>query len=141
MDINITGVGQNTGGGHMKVLLIDDSLTMRKMQEKVLNDMGITNIVEAEDGMEGMEKLKSHEYKFDLALLDLNMPKMDGMEMLKLVKQTYEAHAIPVIICSSVSDKEKIMEAIKIGADNYLVKPFQPEDLRKKIEAVFAKLN
>jgi two-component system chemotaxis response regulator CheY len=120
----------------MKVMLIDDSSTMRKIQKRVLSGMGITEIVEAGDGKEGLEKLKENNYDFTFVLCDINMPEMNGMETLKALRQIPEAKSLPVIMCTSVAEKGQVMEAIKAGATNYLVKPFQPEDLEAKIKAV-----
>ena len=120
----------------MKVMLIDDSSTMRKIQKRVLNGMDVTDIVEAGDGKEGLEKLKEHNYDFTFVLCDINMPEMNGMETLKALRQIPEAKDLPIIMCTSVAEKGQVMEAIKAGATNYLVKPFQPEDLQAKIKAV-----
>ena len=120
----------------MKVMLIDDSSTMRKIQKRVLTTMDVTEIVEAGDGKEGLEKLKAHNYDFTFVLCDINMPEMNGMETLKALRQIPEAKDLPIIMCTSVAEKGQVMEAIKAGATNYLVKPFQPEDLKAKIDAV-----
>lgn len=120
----------------MKVMLIDDSSTMRKIQKRVLTTMDVTEIVEAGDGKEGLEKLKEHNYDFTFVLCDINMPEMNGMETLRALRQIPEAKDLPIIMCTSVAEKGQVMEAIKAGATNYLVKPFQPEDLQAKIKAV-----
>ena len=121
----------------MKVLLTDDSSTMRKIQRKVLSEMGIEDITEAGNGKEAIAALKAG--TFDFVLMDVNMPEMTGLEALKEIKATPEIAATPIIMCTSVAEKTQVMEAIKAGASNYLVKPFQPEDLKKKIEAVMEK--
>ncbi len=120
----------------MKVLLTDDSSTMRKIQKRVLASMDITDITEASNGKEALEILKET-HDFDFLLLDINMPEMNGMETLKEIRSNPVTAKLPVIMCTSVAEKGQVMEAIKAGATNYLVKPFQPDDLKKKIEATF----
>ena len=117
----------------MKVLLIDDSTTMRKIQRRALSSLGIENVEEASNGREGVDKLQAENYSYNIVLLDMNMPEMGGMEVLKTVRADPKSNNIPIIMCTSVADKEQVMEAIKSGASNYVVKPFTPEDLQKKI--------
>lgn len=123
----------------MKVLLIDDSSTMRKIQKRVLETMGITDIVEAGNGKEALEKLKENNNDFTFILCDINMPEMNGMETLKAIRTNPDTAKLPVIMCTSVAEKGQVMEAIKAGATNYLVKPFQPEELQNKINTVLGK--
>lgn len=101
--------------------------------------MDITDIVEAGNGVEAMDTLKQHNFDFTFVLCDINMPEMNGMETLKAIRESAEGKTLPVIMCTSVAEKGQVMEAIKAGATNYLVKPFQPEDLQKKIETVLEK--
>ncbi|MCM8529420.1 MAG: response regulator [Lentisphaeraceae bacterium] len=117
----------------MKVLLIDDSTTMRKIQRRALSTLGIEDVDEAANGREGVDKLQAENYGYNMVLLDMNMPEMGGMEVLKTVRADPKSNNIPIIMCTSVADKEQVMEAIKSGASNYVVKPFTPEDLQKKI--------
>lgn len=117
----------------MRVLLIDDSTTMRKIQRRALNTLGIENIDEAPNGKEGVDKLQAESYSYNLVLLDMNMPEMGGLEVLKVVRADPASNNIPIVMCTSVADKEQVMEAIKSGASNYVVKPFTPEDLQKKV--------
>lgn len=123
----------------MKVLLIDDSSTMRKIQKRVLAGMDITDVSEAGNGKEAMEVLKQNNFDFTFVLCDINMPEMNGMETLAAIRSAPEGAKLPVIMCTSVAEKGQVMEAIKAGATNYLVKPFQPEDLQKKIETILNK--
>ncbi len=118
----------------MKVLLTDDSTTMRKIQKRVLQTMGITEIVEASDGKMALEKLTEHNYNFDFMLCDINMPEMSGIETLRNIRSVPEGAKLPIIMCTSVAEKDQVMEAIKAGASNYVIKPFKPEDLQSKIE-------
>ena len=117
----------------MKVLLIDDSTTMRKIQRRALGGLGIEDIDEAANGKEGIDKLQATSYGYDLVMLDMNMPEMGGLEVLKAVRADPASNNIPIVMCTSVADKEQVMEAIKSGASNYVVKPFTPDDLQKKV--------
>ncbi len=123
----------------MKILLTDDSSTMRKIQRKALNEMGITDIIEAGNGKEAIAKLKEINYDITLIMLDINMPEMNGIDTLKAIRATPESARLPVIMCTSVAEKSQVMEAIKAGASNYVIKPFQTDDLKQKIEATLAK--
>lgn len=124
----------------MRVLLIDDSSTMRKIQRRVISELNPDwELVEAGNGKEALDKLKEFNFQFDLILCDINMPEMNGMETLKAIRTTPQTAKTPVIMCTSVAEKGQVMEAIKAGATNYLVKPFQPEDLKNKINAVLSK--
>jgi two-component system chemotaxis response regulator CheY len=124
----------------MRILLVDDSSTMRKIQRRVLTEMSPEyDIVEAGNGKEALEKLKEFNFQFGLVLCDINMPDLNGMETLKAIRSMPETLKLPIIMCTSVAEKGQVMEAIKAGATNYLVKPFQPEDLKNKISTVLSK--
>lgn len=125
----------------MKVLLIDDSSTMRNIQKRALGQMGVEegDISEAGNGIEALEELKKNSYNFDLIMCDINMPQMNGIETVKALRQIPEGKSLPVIMCTSVAEKSSVIEAVKAGANNYLVKPFRPEDLKAKIEQTLQK--
>jgi two-component system chemotaxis response regulator CheY len=116
----------------MRMLLVDDSVTMRRIQKTQINSLGITDILEAGDGQEALGKLKSN-MPIDMVLLDWNMPVMDGMAFLKTVRADASFKDVKVIMCTSESEKSKVVEALKAGANNYIVKPFTPEALKEKI--------
>ncbi len=116
----------------MKILLVEDSSTMRRIQKTQLADLGITAIIEAEDGEEALEQLKSN-MPVDLILLDWNMPVMDGLTFLKTVRKNPEYKQIKIVMCTSESEKGKVIEAMKEGADNYIIKPFVPDSLKQKL--------
>ena len=118
----------------MRVLLIDDSSTMRKIQKRALGEIGITDIEEAENGLVGLEKLKADGFNYSFVMLDMNMPEMSGIEVLTAVRAA--GQKIPIIMCTSVADKAVVMDCIKAGANNYVVKPFKPEELQKKIQSI-----
>jgi two-component system chemotaxis response regulator CheY len=118
----------------MKVLLVDDSNTMRRIQRNTLEKIGYTDVTEAQDGADALDKLKAG--GFQLVLMDWNMPNMTGIEALKKIKADPGLKSTPVIMVTSESEKSKIIEAIQAGAANYVVKPFQPETLSEKIAAI-----
>jgi two-component system chemotaxis response regulator CheY len=115
----------------MKLLLVDDSATMRRIQRTQLGSMGINDVDEAGNGEEALGKLSSAAY--DVVLLDWNMPVMDGLTCLQSIRANGAYKSIRVIMCTSESEKAKVMEALKAGANNYIVKPFTPEALKEKL--------
>ena len=115
----------------MKVLVVDDSRTLRKLLIRELNGIGITNISEASDGVEAIEKLNQDTY--DLMLLDMEMPELGGLETLKIVKEDAGLSYLPVIIISSADNFDKTVECIQIGAEDYLPKPFNAVLLRARV--------
>ena len=116
----------------MKVLLVDDSVTMRRIQKTQINTLGITDIIEAGDGQEALGKLKGS-MPIDLVLLDWNMPVMDGITFLKTVRADDTYKDVKIIMCTSESEKTRVVEALKSGANNYIIKPFTPEALKEKL--------
>ncbi|MFP4012699.1 MAG: response regulator [Chitinispirillaceae bacterium] len=116
----------------MKILLVDDSLTMRRIQKTQMNNLGISDIIEAGDGEEAFAKLQSN-MPIDLILLDWNMPVMDGITFLRKIRSDDTYKGVKVIMCTSESEKSRVVEALKSGANNYIVKPFTPEALKEKL--------
>lgn len=116
----------------MRILLIDDSATMRRIQKTQVNGLGINDVVEAGDGEEGLKRLKES-MPVDMIMLDWNMPVMDGLTFLKKLRADNTYKDVKVIMCTSESEKTKVVEALKAGANNYLVKPFTPEALKEKL--------
>ncbi len=115
----------------MKILLVDDSQTMRKLQKRTLRNIGYEDVIEADDGEQGLKLLEEH--NIDLILLDINMPKMDGLETLKNIRKISSYDNIKIIMVTSESDKKILIESIGEGANDYLTKPFRPELLKDKI--------
>ena len=115
----------------MKVLVVDDSRTLRRLLIRELNIMGITDISEAGDGNEALVRLR--EKTPDLMLLDMEMPELDGLGVLKVVKSSSELNYLPIIMVSSAEQFEKTVECIQLGADDYLPKPFNPVLLRARV--------
>ncbi|MGL1903527.1 MAG: response regulator [Fibrobacterales bacterium] len=118
----------------MKILLVDDSSTMRRIQKNTLKSIGFDDVTEAEDGQVALDILIKNP-TFELVLLDWNMPNMNGIDCLKNIKSSDTTKHIPVIMVTSESEKSRIIEAIQTGASNYVVKPFQPDTLKEKIQS------
>jgi len=121
-----------------RFLVVDDMSTMRKIIKSILAQLGYTNVDEAENGKEALAKLRVAGYQF--VLLDWNMPEMDGLEALKAIRADEKLKDIPVIMVTAEAKKENVLTAIQTGANNYVVKPFTPEVLKKKIEKVWTAL-
>ena len=122
----------------MKVLVVDDFATMRKIIKNVLKQIDIDSVTEAENGKQALEILKKE--KIDLIISDWIMPEMTGIEFLKACKSDESIKKIPFIMVTAEAQKSSVIEAIKSGADNYIVKPFTPEKLKEAIEKAKAKV-
>ncbi len=118
-----------------KVLVVDDSSVMRQIIKKNLKELGFGHITDAEDGVEGLKKLG--DAPVDLVVSDWNMPKMTGIEFLKAVRADDKLKGTAFIMVTSEADKAKIMEAVQAGVSQYIVKPFNANQLEEKIQAVF----
>lgn len=119
----------------MKILLIDDSKTMRNIQKSVLTQLGYTQVEEACDGNDALSKIAA--FGPELILCDWNMPNMDGLTFVKTFRQANKV--IPVIMVTTESEKARVIEAIKAGVNNYVVKPFTPDLLAQRIQETMAK--
>ncbi len=122
----------------VSVLVIDDARSMRRTIRNILKDFGFKKIVEAEDGKEGLKILEQSisTGKFGLILCDWNMPNTSGVEVLQSIKANSELKDIPFIMVTAEGRKEFILDAIKEGADSFIVKPFTPDILSEKISGV-----
>lgn len=114
----------------MRVLVADDSSTMRKIILRSLQAVGVTDITEAADGAEAVALFKPGD--FDMVLTDWNMPGMTGLEVLKAIRA--QDAKIPVIMVTTEAEKSRVLEAIQAGVTDYLVKPFTADTLREKLE-------
>lgn len=119
----------------LKILSVDDFPTMRRIVKNILGQLGLHDVHEAEDGAMALSKLRSE--KFDLVITDWNMPRMNGLELLKEIKADASLKGIPVVMVTAEADKDNVVSALKEGASNYIVKPFNAETLGGKLQAVF----
>jgi two-component system, chemotaxis family, chemotaxis protein CheY len=123
----------------MKVLVVDDFATMRKIIKNVLRQINLEDVVEAESGKHALTLLKSGE-PVDLIISDWIMPEMTGIEFLRACKEDEAYKKIPFIMVTAEAQKDNIMEAIKTGVDNYIVKPFTPDKLQDAIDKARARV-
>ena len=120
---------------NMKILTVDDFSTMRRIIRNMLRQLGYSNIVEAEDGVEALSLLQRE--KVDFVISDWNMPNMNGLDLLKAIRADENLKPIPVLLVTAEALKEYIVEAVKAGVNNYVVKPFTAETLQEKIDTIF----
>lgn len=116
----------------MKILTVDDSSTMRRIIKNTLNRIGHTDVVEAEHGVDALAKMAGVE----LVLTDWNMPEMDGLTFVKALRSNAQYNDVPIIMVTTEAAKKEIIEAIKAGVSDYIVKPFTPDTLKEKIQKV-----
>jgi two-component system chemotaxis response regulator CheY len=121
----------------MKVLVVDDFATMRKIIRNILKQIGFEDIVEAEDGVVALDVLKRE--KVGLVVTDWNMPHMSGIDLLRAIRQAPHSANLPVLMVTAEGLTENVLEAVKAGVSNYVVKPFTAEVLQEKIENIFRK--
>ena len=119
----------------MKVLIVDDFATMRRIVKNILKQIGFTNIIEAEDGKSALKMLQSD--KFDLIMCDWNMPEMPGIELLIRMRSDEQLKGIPFVMVTAEAQKENIIEAVKAGVNSYIVKPFTAEIVDQKLKKLF----
>ena len=123
---------------YMKILVVDDFATMRKVIRNLLKQVGYNNITEAEDGVVALRILKSQ--KVDFIISDWNMPNMSGIEFLKAVRVGNELSGLPFLMVTAEALKENVVQAVKAGVSNYIVKPFTAEVLNEKIGKIIDKI-
>jgi two-component system chemotaxis response regulator CheY len=129
------GVDTMPANKNMKILVVDDFQTMRRIIRNYLRQLGFNNVEEAEDGDVALEKL--NEGQFDFVITDWNMPKMTGIDLLKKIRAENNFKNIPVLIITAEAEKENVVQAAQAGVNDYIVKPFTPEVLQAKIEKIF----
>ena len=122
---------------NMKILIVDDFATMRKVIRNILKQLGYENIVEAEDGVLALRALKSQ--KIDFIICDWNMPNMTGLELLKAVRADDDLASSPFLMVTAEALQENVVAAVKAGVSNYIVKPFTAEILNEKIGKILEK--
>ncbi|MEZ5359462.1 MAG: response regulator [Candidatus Zixiibacteriota bacterium] len=120
----------------MKILAVDDSPTMRRIIINSLKKAGYSDVVEATDGKDALAKMRVN--SFDFIITDWNMPEMDGMTFVTNVRSNDQFKSIPILMVTTRSVQDDIVEAVKAGVNSYIVKPFTPDTLKEKIEQVLA---
>jgi len=121
---------------NMKILVVDDHESMRRIEKQILNELGFTNVDLAEGGRTALEMLQSGLY--GLVISDWNMPEMDGLELLTRIRSNSVLAHTKVLLVTAESKKEKIIEAARAGVNDYMVKPFNAEILNSKLNRIFA---
>jgi two-component system chemotaxis response regulator CheY len=119
----------------MKVLVVDDFATMRRIIKNVLKQIGFTQILEADDGTTALGVLK--ENKIDLIISDWNMPQMSGLDFLKTVRNGESTSEIPFVMVTAEAQKDNVLQAVQAGVSNYIVKPFTADAVKEKLKQVF----
>ena len=119
----------------MKILVVDDFSTMRRIVKNILQQLGFSNIEEAEDGKVALNRLKGG--GVDFIISDWNMPNMMGIDLLRHVRSDDSLKKTPFLMVTAESQKENVIEAVQAGVSNYIVKPFTAETLEQKLELIF----
>ncbi|MDH4320819.1 MAG: chemotaxis response regulator CheY [Desulfobulbaceae bacterium] len=120
---------------NMKVLVVDDFATMRRIVKNILVQLGFKNIIEADDGTSALEILQKE--KVDLIISDWNMPKMTGLDLLKTVRGDANLAATPFIMVTAEAQQDNIIAAVKAKVSQYIVKPFTADTLAEKLNKIF----
>ena len=120
---------------NLRILIVDDFSTMRRIVKNLLNDLGYTNTAEAEDGNSALVQLRGH--PFDFVVTDWNMPGMTGIDLLKAVRADEKLSTLPVLMVTAEAKRDQIIEAAQAGVNGYVVKPFTAQALKEKIDKIF----
>lgn len=123
---------------NMKILIVDDFSTMRRIIKNLLRDLGFTNTQEADDGATALPMLQSG--NFDFLITDWNMPGMQGIDLLKTVRADPNLASLPVLMVTAEAKREQIVEAAQSGVNGYIVKPFTAQTLEEKINKIFERI-
>ena len=124
---------------NMKILIVDDFSTMRRIIKNLMRDLGFTNTSEADDGATALPMLQGGGY--DFLITDWNMPQMTGLELLKAVRADPNLSKMPILLVTAEAKKQQIVEATQAGVNGYIVKPFTAATLKEKIEKIFERIN
>lgn len=122
----------------MKILIVDDFSTMRRIIKNLLRDLGYTNTSEADDGKTALPLLQGGD--FDFLVTDWNMPGMTGIDLLKAVRADSKLSSLPVLMVTAEAKRDQIVEAATAGVNGYVVKPFTAAALKEKIEKIFERI-
>lgn len=122
----------------IRILIVDDFSTMRRIVKNLLNDLGFTNTAEADDGTTALVELQKA--KFDLVVTDWNMPGMPGIDLLKAIRADESLAKIPVLMVTAEAKREQIIEAAQAGVNGYIIKPFTAATLEDKLAKIFERM-
>jgi len=122
----------------MKILVVDDFSTMRRIIKNLLRDLGFQNVSEADDGNTALPMLQNGEY--DFVVTDWNMPGMQGIDLLKAIRADESLSHLPVLMVTAEAKREQIVAAAQAGVNGYIVKPFTAATLREKLEKIFERI-
>lgn len=123
---------------NIKILIVDDFSTMRRIIKNLLRDIGFNNTDEAEDGNAALTKLRNSD--FDFVVTDWNMPNMPGIDLLRNIRADANLNKLPVLMVTAESKRENIIEAAEAGVNGYIVKPFTAVTLKEKLDKIFERL-
>ncbi|HKY91956.1 MAG TPA: chemotaxis response regulator CheY [Nevskiaceae bacterium] len=123
---------------NLKILIVDDFSTMRRIVKNLLHDLGYTNTHEADDGKTAWPLLQAGDYEF--VVTDWNMPGMTGIDLLKAIRGDARLAALPVLMVTAEAQRDQIIEAAKAGVNGYIIKPFTAVTLKEKLDKIFARL-
>ena len=123
---------------NMRILIVDDFSTMRRIVKNLLNDLGYTNTAEADDGHTALAALRSA--PFDFVVTDWNMPGMQGIDLLKAIRLDDKLKHLPVLMVTAEAKREQIIEAAQAGVNGYIVKPFTAATLKEKLDKIFERI-
>jgi two-component system chemotaxis response regulator CheY len=123
---------------NIKILVVDDFSTMRRIIKNLLRDLGFNNTSEADDGMTALPMLQSG--NFDMVVTDWNMPGMPGIDLLRAIRADAKLSHIPVLMVTAEQKKENIVEAAQAGVNGYIVKPFTAATLKEKLDKIFERM-
>jgi two-component system chemotaxis response regulator CheY len=123
----------------LKILIVDDFPTMRRIVKTLMKQNGYSNFTEAEDGEQALRMLNA-EMDYEMVVSDWNMPNMTGLELLKAVRADAKLKHLPFLMVTAEAEKENIIEAVKAGVSNYIVKPFTGQALKEKLDKIEASL-
>ncbi|MGM0482049.1 MAG: chemotaxis response regulator CheY [Pseudomonadota bacterium] len=124
---------------NMKILVVDDFSTMRRIIKNLLRDLGFTNIQEADDGTTALPML--HQGDFDFVVTDWNMPGMQGIDLLKEIRKDENLKHLPILMVTAEAKREQIIQAAQAGVNGYIVKPFTAATLKEKLEKIFERIS
>jgi two-component system chemotaxis response regulator CheY len=126
--------GEIAMNAEMKFLIVDDFSTMRRMVKSVLNELGYSNVTEADDGSTALPLLRDGD--FDFLITDWNMPGMPGLDLLKAVRANAKLAKLPVLMLTAEAKRDQIVEAAQAGVNGYVIKPFTADVLKKKLTKI-----